>query len=609
MRLFGSAGRSTRGLFGAVVFAVVTAVSVTGAVSSAAQVPVSQRDWQNQIAQVPQPSKGCFTADYPRLAWQAAPCAPAPDIPMPPYNGPRPLVVGNRNDISARVPSGFISTAIGSFDVADVLSESGPIGNTGPSEPNAYTLQMNTNFFTSPACAGSPNPECRGWEQFVYANKGSSGLVFIQYWLTRYNTTCPAGWNQFTFSTGTNVYCYRNNSSGAALVPSQPITNLADLSLSGQVSAAGDSVVLFVGTTAYSKSGDNFVSAAAGWNEAEFNVFGYGGNTDGGGTASFNDGASLQVRTRTIYGGTAAPLCVAHGFTAEKNNLDFGTPAPPATRPGPAVIFVEDTVGGATSNCASATTIGDVHAHTVAGLAYDFQATGDFELAQVGSDFDVQARHVSGAPTWPDASVNQAIGTRMGSTKVTVCGGPKLVVDGRPVKLPDGRTISLPSGVDINLADGVYVVTDQTGNSVRVTQQPEYLDVSVGVGTWPTRVRGLLGNPDNNVKLLESRDGTVFSVPLSFEDLYSRYGDSWRVEPGDSLLSPCGELAEQANPKKPFFADDLEPRLREKARAVCLEAEIDQAWLDDCTLDVAVLGTKAATAYVGKRPPVMNGNK
>ena len=116
----------------------------------------------------------------------------------------------------------------------------------------------------------------------------------------------------------------------------------------------------------------------------------------------------------------------------------------------------------------AASTIGDVHAHTVAGLKYDFQAVGDFELAQVGPDFEVQARHVSGAPTWPNASVNQAIGTRMGNTRVTVCSGPRLVVNGRGVRLSDGATVSLPSGVDITLTGGVYVVTDRSGNSVRV---------------------------------------------------------------------------------------------------------------------------------------------
>jgi len=613
MRSFGRTRKKTYTVLGAVALATIVAASAAWAPANAAESPQpSQRDWQNETAHAPRPGKGCFTAEYPKVQWQATPCTAAPNMTQPPRRGPRPLVVGNGDDVAAQVPSGFISTAIGSFDsVVNVTSESGPIGNSGPSIANAYTLQLNTNFFASTACAGSPNPGCQGWQQFVYANDGSSGAAFIQYWLIQYNAPCPGGvgWNTFSFVGNPDIYCWKNDTGGAVGVPNQPITNLANLSLSGQVSASGDSVTLFDGSTAYTQVGDNAVNAAAGWNIAEFNVFGYGGNSSGGGTASFNSGAALTVRTRTIYGGTAAPLCVATGFTAEKNNLSFGTPAPAIAQPGPAMKFIEDTVGGASSNCAAASTIGDVHAHTVAGLTYDFQAVGDFELAQVGPDFEVQARHVSGAPTWPNASVNQAIGTRMGSTTVAVCEGPRLVVDGRGVRLPQDKTISLPSGVDITLTGGVYVVTDQSGNSVRVTPYPGYLDVSVGVGTWPTKVRGLLGNPDNDVKLLEASDGTIFSVPLSFDDLYHRYGDSWRVKPAASLLSPCGTRVEESNPTKPFFAADLEPNIRKRAMSICLQAGVHEAWLDACTLDVAVLGDKAAAVYVGKPPPVLDGNK
>ena len=73
------------------------------------------------------------------------------------------------------------------------------------------------------------------------------------------------------------------------------------------------------------------------------------------------------------------------------------------------------------SNCAAATSVGDTHLTTFNGLLYDFQASGDFVLAQVDPDFVVQTRQVSGAPTWPDASVNSAVATRMGKTKVAVC--------------------------------------------------------------------------------------------------------------------------------------------------------------------------------------------
>lgn len=65
--------------------------------------------------------------------------------------------------------------------------------------------------------------------------------------------------------------------------------------------------------------------------------------------------------------------------------------------PGPALIFNESSAGGS-ADCAGATTVGDTHLTTFGGLLYDFQATGDFLLADTGADFLVQTRQVSGAP-------------------------------------------------------------------------------------------------------------------------------------------------------------------------------------------------------------------
>src|SRR6185503_21050519 len=127
----------------------------------------------------------------------------------------------------------------------------------------------------------------------------------------------------------------------------------------------------------------------------------------------------------------------------------FGPAPPVGSPPGPAVIFTESIAGGSPSNCAAATTVGDAHMTTLSGLLYDFQATGDFELLQTKSGFDVQARQVSGAPTWPDASVNSAIATRVGKVAVAVCLAPQRVfVDGKPLALRD-KLVLLPDGTQI----------------------------------------------------------------------------------------------------------------------------------------------------------------
>jgi hypothetical protein len=569
-----------------------------------------REDWRISMAQVPLPKKGCFQSSYPNKAWQEVTCTKAPPYPMVPRFGPRPLVVGNLNDISAQAPTGFISTAIGSFDSAkNVTSEMGQINAKGSQVANAYTLQLNTNFFTSMACAGSPNPGCQGWEQFVFANDGTSGSAYIQYWLIKYNTACPAGagWNQFSFPMSTDIYCFRN-SNNAAVVPNQPITitNLPQLSLSGTVGAGGDSVTLSEGAIVHAATGDNTVNAAAGWKIAEFNLFG----DAGGGQANFNAEADIVPRTRIFYGGTAAPLCVAQGFTGETNNLTFGPTAPAASAPGPAVIFRESTTF-ATSNCANATTVGDTHLTTLGGLFYDFQASGDFVLAQVDPDFVVQTRQVSGAPTWPDASVNSAVATRMGNDRVAICLPGRLNVNGANTDLGDGNSFSTPEGVDIWRRGNIYYILGQSGDSVRATINSSYIDVSVGLGHWPANVTGLLANTNGNVSQIAARDGTVLTNLFSFEAFYNRYGESWRVARGESLLSTCGDgKVESGNPRRPFYAKDLDPQVAERTRAVCTAAGVKAGpLLDACTLDVAVIGNDAAAkVFVGMPDPIAVGN-
>jgi len=576
-----------------------------------------RKEWGDQMLRKPAPRAGCFDATYPNTDWTQVACVKAPNIPAIPRHGPRPAVVGNNDDISAQAPSGHITQAIGHFEnVTNVTSIQGPIANAGPQIANTYTLQINTDFFTgSTACAGSPNPGCQGWEQWIYWNTpGASGTAngsaSMQYWLVSYNANCPAGqgWNQVPVN-GTS--CYKN-SANAVAVPFQAITNMANWRLTGTATATGDSIAMFDGTMAHTTSGDNAVAASTAWTMAEFNIFGYGGDTSGnGGTASFNAGASADTRTQIIYGGTMPPNCVAQGFTAEMNNLSFGPTAPAATVPGPAVIFQESIAGGATSNCMAAVTIGDTHLRTFNGLFYDFQAAGDFILAQTEPNFVVQTRQVSGAPTWPDATVNKAVATQMGKSKVAICLPSRLIVDGNNTDVADGKTFSTPEGVDIRRAGDTYVVTDQTGNSVRAVLHPSYIDVFVGLGRWPTTVTGLLSNAENNVNKIAARDGTVLTNPFSFDELYHRYGESWRVTPNESLLSACGDRnVERGNPSRPFFAKDLDRSTYDRTRAVCIAAGVKgEALLDACTLDVAVIGNdEAAKVFVTLPQPVAVGN-
>jgi hypothetical protein len=299
------------------------------------------------------------------------------------------------------------------------------------------------------------------------------------------------------------------------------------------------------------------------------------------------------------------------------NNLSFG-PSPPApTQPGPAVIFTESTAGGAPSNCAAAVTVGDTHLRTFHGLLYDFQAAGDFTLVEVEPNFTVQTRQVSGKPTWPNASVNKAVAARFGKTKVAICvdppegeNTPRVVVNGRPLAVADGKILELPGGVGIARRGNVYHIAGEDGHSVSATVNPTWIDVNVGLGRWPSTARGLIANANGNVNQIETRDHHVLTAPFTFDDLYHRFADSWRVAPGKSMLSVCGDRGvERGIPKKPFVAADLDAERHRYARDVCTRAGVKEGpLLDACTLDVVVIGKEAAAkVFVDAVMPVSAG--
>jgi hypothetical protein len=200
----------------------------------------------------------------------------------------------------------------------------------------------------------------------------------------------------------------------------------------------------------------------------------------------------------------------------------------------------------------------------------------------------------------------------MGKDRVAVCLAPaRLNVNGENTEVGDGKVFSTPDGVDIWRIGNVYLITDANGNSVRAEVNPTWINLSLGLGKWPTKVSGLLANAGGNVNQIAARDGGVLTAPFAFQELYQRYGQSWRVAAEESLLSACGErTAETGNPERTFYAGDLDKQVYERTRGVCTAAGVKgDALVDACTLDVAVIGSDAAaTVFVNARQPVAVGN-
>jgi hypothetical protein len=224
---------------------------------------------------------------------------------------------------------------------------------------------------------------------------------------------------------------------------------------------------------------------------------------------------------------------------------------------------------------------------------------------------------VSGAPTWPDATVNKAVAARFGKTKVVICLAPpgrdvtaRVHVDGTLTPVDDGKTLELAGGVGIARQGNVYQLTSEGGDSLRATVNSAWIDVDVGLGRWPSEVHGLIANANGNINQIETRDHFVLTNPFNFDDLYHRFADSWRVT-GESMLAVCNAegAIERGAPRRPFYANDLEAGLRDRARGVCTAAGVQAgALLDACTLDVGVIGQDAAAkTFVGAIPPAAVG--
>jgi hypothetical protein len=610
--------------------------------------------WREEVTKAPRPTTGCSTATYPETQWREVPCKTVPHrklyVPKNAQGVSIQQVGGEIGGISgpdySAVPySGHITQAEGSFDPGTaVTSECDvpcpnqvcPVNPSCTGAPaNVYSLQLNSKPFSTQVCQNSPNKNapppntCQGWQQFTYSPDPVSGGGTIQYWLLTYGpagTSCPMphgtnctpgfssedGWCPFSFTATGPVYCVVNSAGGTPGL-GEPITSLYTAQGGLKVTAdtvsasAPDSITVTSGSTINSAPGGKyFPDLGTQWQEAEFNVFG----DANGDQAVFNSGATVVVRMAVNSGATHGPNCDLSGWTGESNNLTLNNVLPTSveltasagtTLKAPALIFAEINPGpGAPplASCSDAKSIGDTHLFRYDGLEYDFQASGDFVLAQT-ADLTVQTRQGQSVTetNWiPNATLNKAVATKMGNTVVALYIWPvRLVIDGKTTELAEGKTLVLPGDVRVSLLPGsLYTIVSPTGDSVSVVANNNnintWLDVYVGLGHTPVNESsGLLGNPAGNARDFKKADGTVLPA-VTFATLYHDFADSWRVPANQALLEPDRTIT-AAVPDKPFSASDLDAATAARVQAICKAAGVTApSLLDDCMLDTAVLG-------------------
>ncbi|HTU81136.1 MAG TPA: hypothetical protein VMF61_03345 [Candidatus Acidoferrales bacterium] len=308
--------------------------------------PATFDAWRRSMIRTAFPGRGCFKASYPSLAWSRIQCTvPPPDVPSRQQIGVN--KVGNGYDYGTDVAPSYISTAVGSFPAVSGVKRIKTIGSTGSFSGNdSYSLQLNSNHFTTKACKHLKH--CVGWQQFLFANPTGSNTsyVYVQYWLLPAPGTslskCPpnAGW-KFVQNAG----CYQNGQQYAD-VPNQSVSKLDSISLTGIADPSGDKVELASGGDMYGTTLQNapITDLGKGWQGAEFNIFGDLDDSE----VQFNRGSTVSVSIETETGSSDAPACAANaGTTGETNSLTLvSAPAKPSELEFPSVLFTESNAKG-----------------------------------------------------------------------------------------------------------------------------------------------------------------------------------------------------------------------------------------------------------------------
>ncbi len=298
---------------------------------------------------------------------------------------------------------------------------------------------------------------------------------------------------------------------------------------------------------------------------------------------------------------------------------------------------------------------GDPHLRTLDGLAYEFQACGDFVLLRAGpAALEVQVHQ----ERWHDTqtSVNtevalQVNGHRVQLTPFAATCAPNATsttgcveVDGHEITFScEGtdqapgclQTATLPNGGRLehrvaghsgdrhakklatpcdpalepacrpSAAPCATSFTLQlgTGERVETCVGAGYLNLDVEV-PYASRglTSGLLGDADGDpANDLQGARGERLPLNLGFEDFYLRFGEHWRVAPQASLFAP--RASADRCPSRPFRLDELSPQVRDASAQTCRTLGIGEANLEACTMDVALLGDAAAFSFVGLAAP------
>jgi len=180
---------------------------------------------------------------------------------------------------------------------------------------------------------------------------------------------------------------------------------------------------------------------------------------------------------------------------------------------------------------------GDVHLETFDGLHYDFQATGEFVLAESTNAADPFEVQIQASPFCNLTSVTTQIAAEIGGDALVFKLDGSVTVNG---VLDTDSTINLDGGSFTRLASGGGEVQWSSGETLQFANDPGgYFDLTMTLpgSDGANSVQGLLGRNAGQGSDFNLPDGTVVTQALSEDELTGFYADAWRVTQADSLFT------------------------------------------------------------------------